>query len=392
MKRTVKMQECPICGRHNPLTEDLCTGCGHNLVLKSKMVTVTIEEDSSDTPKSPKSPESPESPKPPKRPQKQEEKKPIGKVILGILAVVLVLVAVYLLMPANRGPVPIPTETHLAVETTLPMETTLPRETAPREERVLKNFALNDYADQAYAFGGSYRKDQIATITFVDTLPDNTGFCWDVSQQGNGKVFAWVEPNGSLYDLYIGAEGGVVAPANCHRLFGVEDAGEVCYENLTAIGFNGNFDTANVTDMSYLFFHCVVLKELDLSCFDTSQVENMSFLLHDCFQLETVDLGSFDTSKVINMHCMFASCNNLTALDVTGFDTARVTDMSSMFAFCSKLESLDVTGFDTSRVENMASMFYGCQSLKELDLSNFDLSNVIYRYDMMTGCPAKKIA
>ena len=43
-----------------------------------------------------------------------------------------------------------------------------------------------------------------------------------------------------------------------------------------------NFNTNNVTDMSYMFYECSSLKELNLSNFNTNNVKDMSYMLVGC--------------------------------------------------------------------------------------------------------------
>ena len=145
-----------------------------------------------------------------------------------------------------------------------------------------------------------------------------------------------------------------------------------------------NFDTSQVTDMSYMFYNCS-LTELDLSNFDTSQVTDMSYMFYNCSLIE-LDISNFDTSKVKNMSSMFQSCSSLTNLDLSNFNTSQVTDMSYMFRRCSSLTSLDISNFDTSQVTYMSYMFSGCSSLTNLDLSSFNTSNVTGMSYMFSGC------
>ena len=65
------------------------------------------------------------------------------------------------------------------------------------------------------------------------------------------------------------------------------------------------------------------------------------------------------------MTYMFYCCNNLTNLDVSHFDTSKVTNMSSMFVYCNELPSLDLSSFDTSKLISRTNMFIHCFSLKD---------------------------
>ena len=134
--------------------------------------------------------------------------------------------------------------------------------------------------------------------------------------------------------------------------------------------------TDKVTDMSYMFYNCSNLTQLDTSNWDTSQVTNMYCMFRSCSLLTEADLSNFKTDLVGNMSYMFSDCKSLTQLDVSNFVTSNVTDMLSMFYNCNNLTSLDVSNFDTSKVTNMKNVFRGCSLLTSLDVSNFNTSNV----------------
>ena len=168
------------------------------------------------------------------------------------------------------------------------------------------------------------------------------------------------------------------ANADCSKLF---------YEKseITSIDFGENFNTENVTDMSFMFYDCSSLTSLDLSRFNTSNVRSMSGMFYGRNNLTSLDLSSFNTSNVRSMSGMFYGCNNLTSLDLSNFNTSNVTDMSYMFSFC-KLTSLDLSNFNTSNVSDMSSMFWGCYNLTSLDLSSFNTENVVFMRYMFDTC------
>ena len=203
-----------------------------------------------------------------------------------------------------------------------------------------KGFSAKEgfYADE-------YRTN-VATITVSDhiSIPESGVVAqWDMSEEGNGSVMAWVttnEENSEFYDLVIAGEGGVAI-------------------NQSATHFFQDF---------------INLKEANLKQLDTSEVSYMDYMFSDCSSLTSLDLSNFDTSQVTNMFLMFNSCENLTLLDLSSFDTSQVKDMSGMFYNCSNLMNLDLSNFDTSQVTNMTFMFSRCSNLTRLDLSNFDFS------------------
>ena len=146
------------------------------------------------------------------------------------------------------------------------------------------------------------------------------------------------------------------------------------------------FNTANVTDMSYMFSDCSKLTSLDVTHFNTANVTNMTHMFYSCSSLTSLDVTHFNTANVMDMHGMFYSCSSLASLDVTHFNTAKVTDMSFMFSSCSSLTSLDVTHFNTAKVTDMSFMFSSCSSLISLDVTHFNTENVTNMRNMFSGC------
>ena len=122
--------------------------------------------------------------------------------------------------------------------------------------------------------------------------------------------------------------------------------------------------TDKVTDMSYMFYNCSNLTQLDTSNWDTSQVTNMYCMFRSCSLLTEADLSNFKTDLVGNMSYMFSDCKSLTQLDVSNFVTSNVTDMLSMFYNCNNLTSLDVSNFDTSKVTNMSGFIVNASVLQ----------------------------
>ena len=221
----------------------------------------------------------------------------------------------------------------------------------------------------------------IRTINFgndLSNLPSSCteeNLCWDISYDTsqNKKVYGYLVDTGlkdstdntkSLYNLYIVSEAQIFAPSSCYSIFDFREYVNSKYiSNLISINFNNNFNTSNVTNMSFMFDGCSSLTSLDLSSFNTANVTNMKNMFSDCKSLINLDLSSFNTSNVTNMYNMFIGCSSLTSLDLSNFNTTNVTNMSSMFRTCKQLTSLDLSSFNTSNVIEMEYMFYFCPYL-----------------------------
>ena len=55
-------------------------------------------------------------------------------------------------------------------------------------------------------------------------------------------------------------------------------------QNIYLISYN------HLTNMSFLFYDCTSLKEIDLESFDTSKVTDMSYMLYNCFSLKKINI------------------------------------------------------------------------------------------------------
>ena len=114
-----------------------------------------------------------------------------------------------------------------------------------------------------------------------------------------------------------------------------------------------------------MFNGCSALSSLDLSNFNTAIVTNMSYMFFNCANLSSLDLSNFNTAIVSDMSLMFGGCSVLSSLDLSNFYTKEVRDMSYMFSRCSALTTIYASDkFVTSKVQSGISMFSACKNLK----------------------------
>lgn len=233
------------------------------------------------------------------------------------------------------------------------------------------------------AFGSYIPRNEIYSVTFLESVEDAPGTAWDASQYQNRSVLAWVEENGSGYDLYIGGTGGVNAVYCCKDLF----AG---YTNLRTVKFGRAFHMEGSPTLENMFYNCGMLESVDVSRFDTSTVQYFTNMFYGCRSLTGLDVSGFNTEKASQMAGMFYNCAKVPVLDVSGFETKNVLDMANMFSGCSSVEVLDVSGFNTRRVTDFHGMFQGCSNVEVLDVSGFDTSKSMDLSYMFSGCRAVK--
>ena len=65
----------------------------------------------------------------------------------------------------------------------------------------------------------------------------------------------------------------------------------------------------------------------------------MSSMFMNCSSLINLDLSNFNTSNVTDMSYMFSVCSSLTKLSISNFVTSNVTDMTWLFYSCNKIQT-----------------------------------------------------
>lgn len=132
------------------------------------------------------------------------------------------------------------------------------------------------------------------------------------------------------------------------------------YKGTNVDGLISYSDTANVTNMTYMFRECTNLTTI--LALDTSKATDMSSMFYNCTNLTSIP--ALNTPVVNNMSQMFSGCTHLTT--IPKLDTSSVTDMSYMFYNCTNLTT--IPELDVSSVTNMDNIFYNCSNLTEIHM------------------------
>ena len=157
-------------------------------------------------------------------------------------------------------------------------------------------------------------------------------------------------------------------------------------KKLKTIANIGNLNISKADGMSYLFYECNALTQLDLSNWDTSNIQYMIATFDGCNNLTELNCSTWNTSKVYNMQLAFYNCNSLETIPVRDWNTKNVMYMDKTFGNCTSLVNLDVSKWDTSKVVELINTFYQCSSLKTLDVSKWKTSNVLRADSLFSGC------
>ena len=188
-------------------------------------------------------------------------------------------------------------------------------------------FGKEEYSDKLF----DVEKLKIMTHKNV---PNNAIDSWDMSYLNDGSVMLWImdEDNDGMYEIYIGADGKVVANPNSTSAF--SQLGSIEEIDLT------NLDTSQVTNMSAMFYmtgsNSSTLTFIGLDTWDTSNVTNMEGMFKNVGQYSTswtmTDISNWDVSNVETMEQMFAysGAPNLT-IDFSNWDADNAYKCSMFF-------------------------------------------------------------
>jgi surface protein len=216
--------------------------------------------------------------------------------------------------------------------------------------------------------------------------------------------------------------------------------------SLTSLGGVFNFNTSNVTNMSYMFCYCSSLTTLDVSNFNTSNVTDMRDMFYRCYALTSLNLNNFKVNANTDISGIIAGCTSLTpsTLKMDSFknikfkkasslcegfksqemvdyicsiiDLSENTDFSSMFAnigiknlvipkikikngakinsilgndnFGSETQKInvDASNVDISDISDVSYIFAWSKRVESLDVSNFNTSKVTNMSNMFLNC------
>ena len=236
-------------------------------------------------------------------------------------------------------------------------------------------------------YKSSENRNTITKITFMDSYtPASYDEKWAADVDGTGDITCYRTGT----EILIAGNGAGKIKANADSSFLFSSAGDNRFTKLTSIENLALLDTANVTNISYIFRSCSGLTSLDVSHFDTANVTNMSDMFQICSGLTSIDVSRFDTSKVTDMTWMFGGCSGLTTIYAgDAWNTDKVTDSNYMFYYCTNLRGdIAYNGSDHDKTYAKTSggyLTYKAASTKTLSLNIDPNSGAVTSYDVSTN-------
>ena len=136
-------------------------------------------------------------------------------------------------------------------------------------------------------------------------------------------------------------------------------------------GHISTWETAQVTDMSKLFFRARTFDE-DISAWDTSGATTMKFMFDGASSFNR-PVGGWRVDRVRSMASMFGGANAFNQ-PIGNWSVGAVTNMNGMFEDAPAFNQ-DIGGWQISSVIEMKKMFYGASSFDQ-DMGDWAVHSV----------------
>ncbi len=156
---------------------------------------------------------------------------------------------------------------------------------------------------------------------------------------------------------------------------------------ISNLSFGTTFNLDSVTSMESMF-QSATIPTIDLSAFKTDSLESMYHAFDNCETNSIIFGNNFNTQNVTNMSYAFSQINTST-LDLSSFNTSAVTNMGNMFKNSTQLTTIKVSSlWNTNNVSLSPDMFYNSIYLVGGAGTTYDLNHVDKPYAHIDGGPS----
>ena len=210
---------------------------------------------------------------------------------------------------------------------------------------------------------------EVYTVFDRSTTPMTLTYYYDNRRMSHPNVTEVYDPNALRFNGIGPVEKVVIDPSmkdapltSLEKLFygGSDVTGNhITLSRMTAVEGLENLNTANVTDMSYMFYGCSALEKVDISTFNTGKLTNTTSMFDGCTALTTIYCNDDWSTKLTSSENMFAQCTKLIGgtWPMTFFDETKT---SGTYARpCEGTNSGEVTtpGYFTHTTNKMYTAF-----------------------------------
>jgi len=244
---------------------------------------------------------------------------------------------------------------------------------------VLIDFGSSTAAAPTYTVKISSGSGSFTQIIFGDVYNDIIyGDVEKILEVSHWGAIQWT----SMHAAFNGCKNMDVTATDVPNLSVVTDASFMFSEceNLKGDSSFANWNTSNLTDMSWMFYRSSYFNQ-NIENWNTSVVTNMSSMFREATNFNQ-NIGNWNTSNVTDMNRMFYRSSYFNQ-NIGNWNTSKVTNMLSMFQEAISFNQ-DIGSWDTSNVTDMSWMFVFAISFNQ-NIGNWNTSNVTDMNGMFNG-------
>lgn len=106
-----------------------------------------------------------------------------------------------------------------------------------------------------------------------------------------------------------------------------------------------NLDFSSIVDMTDMFFECVSLKKVEFNNIKGGKnIDTVTFMFYNCKAIEEIDLSCLKVQSVKRMRGMFSNCINLRKIDISTWNLSNLIDMKYILNSCRSLKEFRANG------------------------------------------------
>ena len=212
---------------------------------------------------------------------------------------------------------------------------------------------------------------EVYTVFDRSTTPMTLTYYYDNRRMSHPNVTEVYDPNVLRFDGIGPVEKVVIDPSmkdapltSLEKLFygGSDVTGNhITLSRMTAVEGLENLNTANVTDMSYMFYGCSALEKVDISTFNTGKLTNTTSMFDGCTALTTIYCNEDWSTKLTSSENMFAQCNSLIGgtWPCTEFDKSKTDGAYARPNEIANFSEVTTPGYFTHTKNEMYTVFDG---------------------------------
>ena len=210
---------------------------------------------------------------------------------------------------------------------------------------------------------------EVYTVFDRSTTPMTLTYYYDNRRMSHPNVTEVYDPNALRFNGIGPVEKVVIDPSmkdapltSLEKLFygGSDVTGNhITLSRMTAVEGLENLNTANVTDMSYMFYGCSALEKVDISTFNTGKLTTTTSMFDGCTALTTIYCNEDWSTKLTSSENMFAQCNSLIGgtWPCTEFDKSKTDGAYARPNEIANFSEVTTPGYFTHTKNEMYTVF-----------------------------------